>query len=263
MRTSPALELKKSPLVFVLAQVKITPVLKMNDFVPSIQEELRKAGYPHYRREETKEIVFGPEPKLHESHRWLFSDKSKRKSVIISNDFIVLETNSYTVFEDFVTDFQKILLVVQAIVTPELSTRIGLRYVDLINPETNTVESLNSYFHPGLHGYEPKDMNIESPLSRYVYKGKSQIGILQVRLFQTNDNSFLPPDINADELDYSGILSIPHDKELVAILDIDHYSVSDRDFNIDTLIDTLWQLHENAKKSFRNSVTESALEEWR
>ena len=122
---------------------------------------------------------------------------------------------------------------------------------------------MNSYFHPGLHGYEPKGINIESPLSRYVYKGKSQIGTLQVRLFQTNDNSFLPPDIKADELDYSGILSIPHDKELVAILDIDHYSVSDRDFKVDALIEDLWHLHEDAEKSFKNSVTKFALQEWR
>ena len=41
MRTEPALKLERSPLILVLSQIRFSPVLKMADFVPDIQEKMR------------------------------------------------------------------------------------------------------------------------------------------------------------------------------------------------------------------------------
>ena len=49
-RQNPPLKLRYSPLVMVLAQVRFSPVLKMADYVPAIQEKLRREGY---------QLVFG------------------------------------------------------------------------------------------------------------------------------------------------------------------------------------------------------------
>lgn len=43
--------LKNPPVYLTLAQVRFNPILKLGDFLPSIQESFRQAGYPDYERQ--------------------------------------------------------------------------------------------------------------------------------------------------------------------------------------------------------------------
>ena len=58
-RKEPALKLERSPLVFVLSQVRFPAVLKIEDHVPDIQEALRKLGFPRYSKEDIQRFSFG------------------------------------------------------------------------------------------------------------------------------------------------------------------------------------------------------------
>ena len=43
--------LKNPPVYLTLAQVRFNPILKLADFLPSIQESFRQAGYPDFNRQ--------------------------------------------------------------------------------------------------------------------------------------------------------------------------------------------------------------------
>src|SRR5258705_10846711 len=105
MRTLPALHLSKSPLVIVLSQVRISPILGMEKFLPAIQEQLRRTGYPKFRTSVTQEILLAPELKTVSSVRWLFSDREEKTTAVIAPNFITLLTSRYEVFEKFADAF--------------------------------------------------------------------------------------------------------------------------------------------------------------
>jgi len=70
---SPVDKLARSPLVYVVAQVRIGAVLKMGDYVPEIQEHMRQAGYALYRPGEVRDLQFGPGgTALRVARQWAF-----------------------------------------------------------------------------------------------------------------------------------------------------------------------------------------------
>ena len=105
-RNRQALLLKNSPLILALAQVRISPVLQMKQFVPEIQERLRKSGYPRYAESQTQEIVLAgiSEPKLNvsTSTKWVFADRELRSAVVGAQEFVTLETAAYGTFDAFI-----------------------------------------------------------------------------------------------------------------------------------------------------------------
>ena len=104
MRKEPALKLKKSPLVFVLSQVRFSPILKMENYVPDIQEDLRKQGFPRYKKEDIQQVSFGgPDIRAERDNRWVFSSRDQTEAIVLAPTFVVYETTNYDVFETFVS----------------------------------------------------------------------------------------------------------------------------------------------------------------
>ena len=60
-RSRPPLKLHKSPLVMVLAQVRISHVAKMGDYVDDVQERLRRSGFPRFEEGRGHEILLRPD----------------------------------------------------------------------------------------------------------------------------------------------------------------------------------------------------------
>lgn len=258
-RTRKRLRLSKSPLVLVLAQVRFTPILSMEGYVPKIQESLR-ARYPYYSQTETKGIIFGPEPSLQSEKRWKFLNKKKSSSVSLSNTFVTLATNLYTKFEDFIEELDELLKLLGECVEITLTERLGLRYVDLVRLTQN--ESFNDYFESNLHGIQGKEIGAETFISKFEFVGVTDFGKLVIRCTESMNGSFLPADLSdmADSaLDYKITLE---PKEKVRFLDFDHYSESPLDFSVPEIIETFWQLHDNCDLAFRQSVTDYAKEKW-
>jgi uncharacterized protein (TIGR04255 family) len=227
----------------------------MGAYVPEIQERLRKKGYPNFRTAETREVVFSPEVKVSSATRWMFADKERRTAVVLAPEFVVLETSRYDVFDSFADAFEKILVEIRDVAKVELAERLGLRYVDLVRVEQG--EAFEPLFQQGLHGVAGDGL-FSDARHRYEMIGDTKVGKLVLRLTRTR-GAWLPPDLVAEDLNYE---ATPPRDEAVSILDIDHFSESQRDFEPTALVKQLWELHDFTDKAFREAVTPIALERW-
>ena len=52
--------LANQPLVLVLGQVRFSPVRQIADYIPAIQEEFRRHGFPLERAGKVQQLIFGP-----------------------------------------------------------------------------------------------------------------------------------------------------------------------------------------------------------
>jgi uncharacterized protein (TIGR04255 family) len=252
--------LRKGPLVYVLAQVVISPILQMRQYIPDIQEELRKSGYPRFQEDQIQDVLFSPQPQTRISSKWTFLDISGHNSVIISNNFVVLETSAYQTFEKFAENLDKVLNVVNKFAQISLVERIGLRYVNLIRPNQN--ESLDDYLHSGLLGLPTNREGTKRLISQYESRDQSDIGgQIIVRLLQVAGEGFLPPDLEANHLKFE-IGNPIRIGETKGILDIDHFLITQSEFNSKQLVESIWQLHSWTKQAFETSVTPEALKTW-
>lgn len=264
VRDSEPLYLLKSPLVYVLAQVVISPVMSMSQFVPAIQENLRRKGYVRFLEEHIQEIILNPnsqmptiaEPSVQRSVRWTFANKDNTNAIILSPNFIVLETTQYDRFETFVKELRLVLTTIGEIVEPNLAERLGLRYVDRIEPASG--ESFETYLQPGLLGLADTRLNVENRSAMYQFTGTTPAGQLVVRLLENSIGAPLPPDLLQSRLTFR---ERSQDNQ-VAILDIDNFTSKQFEFEPDILLEHIGELHRFADRAFRACITEDALRIW-
>lgn len=137
----------RAPLLNVLCQVKFTPILSLltQAGVTGFQEALRHR-YPKFL-EPTQQasVAMGPNgvgvqtaPPV-----WRLSDNEGRWTVGLAADFVSLETEEYSHIDDFAERFGQILGVVDRVIRPSESVRIGLRKVNAFElPVHRRTESL-------------------------------------------------------------------------------------------------------------------------
>ena len=78
----------------------------------------------------TKEAEFRTEHRR--SQRWQFSDQDDNWKIVLSQDFLTLETRNYEHFEDFLDRLSEALEALVEHVQPTVGTRLGLRYINEI-----------------------------------------------------------------------------------------------------------------------------------
>lgn len=258
-RTRPALSLARSPLVLVLAQIRFSAVLAIDKYVPAFQERLRAEGFPRFQQEQVRsiELALGNVTQR-EMTRWHFRNRDASSAVMLTTEFMAIQTNRYESFERFL---QMTRLATDAFVQearPSLVERVGLRYVNLIRPTEG--EGFPKYLRPGLLGLREEDLGVEHQIHRFEMVGQTPSGSLLVtRLAVSQDGTFLPPDLSDNPLDYETTLSAG---EVVAVLDIDHFDIAPFDFDPGGIEERLWRLHDRTDLVFRSAVTEDALDHW-
>jgi uncharacterized protein (TIGR04255 family) len=261
-RTLPALKLGKSPLVFVLTQIRISPVLRMEEYIPRIQERLRHIGYPRFTQSQLQQVVLGPvptvQPEVRTSTRWLFIDRDAKAGVVVAPEFVVLETTAYETFDHFMAQLEPVLDVVGEVAEVSLSERLGLRYIDLVLPDSEE-SGVSRYMQPGLLGLDETELETDETVHRYELRARTGIGELVFRVARSTRGALMPPDITPLDLKLSVTepVETPH-----AILDFDHFSEVPREYRPGDLIEVLWELHDHIDRAFRLAVTEYALKQW-
>jgi len=256
-RKDSPLRLTESPLVMVLAQVRFAPVLKMADYVPTLQESLRHRGFPGFGSQTLREIALGPQLTVKEATRWLFANAEKTEVVVLTENFVVLETSRYTVFKDFAKRLQIVLEILEEEARLSLVHRLGLRFVDLILP--NDGEELQEYLKPQLHGLKADDLGVDRLLNHFESRGTTDEGQLVIRLHQNDQGAILPPDLDSTTLVFD---AKPGRDSLITLLDIDHSSETDRAFDVPDILDAMWRIHKYTDRAFLSSVTPEALKRW-
>jgi uncharacterized protein (TIGR04255 family) len=235
----------------------------MDTYFPKIQDSLRRKGYPLVKTQLIQELVTVdgiPTPSL--TRRWQVQNKDKTRSVIITKDFVVFQTTTYSSFDDFVQEVEVAVETVASEVQALVIQRVGLRYVDLVR-EANG-KTWKDFVHPGVQGLTSALFIDKTQHHLYQCVSDTSKGKMIVRLIQNRQGQVLPPDL-ADSDDLQPRLDQPlQPDELLTILDLDHFSPHQEDYRAGWVGEQAWSLHDDLDQVFRKSlVTEMALESWK
>ena len=103
--------LPRAPLVLVLAQLRFTPILKINELVPEIQDQLRKSGFPQLVNREVKTVTYEGQQaiKTEVLAQWEFVNKDASRSIILDQASVCFMASEYSHFVDFLAWFRPFL----------------------------------------------------------------------------------------------------------------------------------------------------------
>jgi uncharacterized protein (TIGR04255 family) len=243
--------------VYVVAQVRISPVFMMAKYLPEFQDQLRLEGFPKFRKGIVQEIVIDPQkPRVESSERFEFLAGDETLGIIVAQDAITLHTTRYSVFEEFLERFLFTLRCVHSAVNIGIVERVGLRYVDLIRDSGRM--KINDFIQSGLQGLNPSELRLAEFRRRSELIGRTSVGTLAVRFYEQLGRAF-PSDLG--EVGLSTHVSVAH-PEKVGLLDLDHAVNQNFEFNVDGISELMWDLHDGLDITFRNAVTKDALSAW-
>jgi len=260
-------KLIKSPLTYVLGQVKISPIVDMQSHIPKIQETLRKV-LPKFNEIETLDFnVQSNQKDVRVNTRWHFFDKESTTGVILEKDMIIFHTTNYHTFEQFSGFLEKTLKNINEILNIGLYTRLGLRYINFIDENINTVIQKPLLGFP-LDFDDVKDSGQGFHRTESVNQTKCD-GILKLQstfthvnqLNKKDFNLFVPPDLSAVASLLTFINNEPKDK--LFLLDIDHFMFkNDVDFDVKEIIKNFGSLHMGVSNAFLSAITNEAKTLW-
>lgn len=232
----------------------------MLEYVPEIQERLRRS-LPRFSAGEDLRVQVAQAASVQRTPRWEFQSKGQTQSVVLTQDFLAVQTTDYDVYERFEEFFTKPLEILGEVVEPSLVQRIGLRYVDLIRATPE--RSLEEFLKPGLRGISADDIGASDALSRFETLAKTDAGVMRVRCLESNDGSPLPPDLGGTTLSLASTPAADlQPGEKVAFLDFDHFSSDPIDYQPATIAGAIGRLHDSLDQAFRAAVTDDAMDSW-
>jgi uncharacterized protein (TIGR04255 family) len=256
--------LPRQPLVHVIAQVRFTPIAGVSNHLDSLRRAFKGLGMPGYEASSLQQIKFGADgiPTADSTPRWDFFDLERRNGIVLTPEFVMIQTSRYEGFTELRDRFHGVLSALTELAGTEAVQRIGLRYIDLLRA-TEHLPSPKQLLTPSLQGF-PADQVPGAEAAGAVTRSESLVptahGVLAVRCWQRGDGGFLPPDIPPTELSYDVALN---GGESVIILDTDHFqSVPQMLFQADALVQRFDALHEVVSHAFWKAVSEEALVYW-
>ena len=231
----------------------------MSEYVPKLQEQLRKQGFPRFDEEQIRQFVFGPgRPESREAVRWNFRSKDEYEDVILTSDFVVYETSRYNRFADFVERLSLVIELLKEVAEIDLVSQIGLRYVDL-------VQRLDShephwFLQERIKGLAGSSIGIDEARNQLVVTAKTPEGQLTVRCLEGRGPNFMPPDLDSTHLKFDTTLE---EGTGFRILDFDHVWRGETDFDTASITEQTGKLKQYIWNAFKATVTEDAIEVWK
>lgn len=144
---SPRVLYANKPLVEVICQIRFPAILRIGSGdVADFQDRIRE-GYPLYQLQEPafdlpsvpKELAAFVEqvmPKLPGPRTHKFLTKDSGRFISLSQDFLAVSEANYTKWELFRQEVRSAEKALREVYKPSFYSRIGLRYRDLISPES-------------------------------------------------------------------------------------------------------------------------------
>ncbi len=169
-------KMKNAPVYFTIAQVRHNPVLRLGAYADEIQDRMRKAGYPDFKKGVAMAISLmsqiGDEPQqqqptVEKVERLMFSSSDNTRGFIVEQNALLFQTTEYDTFESFIDEFMKGLGIVHECMTLAHTERVGLRYLDAIVPP-NGEDGLPEYLASGVLGLSnklPDDVQVSHSFS--------------------------------------------------------------------------------------------------
>ena len=279
------MRLRNAPLVQVLAQVVYAPVLNWKEHVPKFQERLIELGFPRVNKQESAEIrvefggpgqptegaarhggLVGPSSVQQQviTH-YEFADRAQQTAFVLGESAFVLHTSDYQSKEPFFALLERGLEILNACMRVTLVERIGLRYIDLVQPGSG--ERFGQYVHAGLLGYP----FAEAPKLKAARRGfatqsvaTTPDGSLAIRSAVVPPGQYLPPDLNPGSLRRPTNIDV---KSAGLVIDFDHFTIFNEpgramDFAPVSVVEHLTALHATLREAFEVCVTDYARQKW-
>jgi uncharacterized protein (TIGR04255 family) len=234
----------------------------MPEFIPHIHDLLRKEGFPEDVSATVQQVVITPgnQPEIKELKQDEFRSKDNQWSLVIGEDMLVLITTAYDRFGGFAERLKRCLEVINNIAEIHYGSiqRIGLRYVDVINPQEG--ETFRSYLQHSLHGPQSKVFSQNNQWLHLESVGRTEIGTMVVRITQNDQGIVLPPDIIHKPMNHKMKIDAGH---VITLVDMDHFVEEVLDYDLESIMNTVDSLHQAINAAwFNDLVTEQALTNW-
>jgi uncharacterized protein (TIGR04255 family) len=256
-------KLSNPPVFYTLAQFKFNPIVGMSEYIPKLQDRLRRIGYPDFRQENQLAINIRrtdesqPEIQNIQQVRWSFTNSQNTEGYLLHAESLVFHSTSYESFQDFSKKALDGLRLLHELIELAFVELIGLRYLDAVSPLGG--DDINCYLTPSLLGLSSI---IGGSLAHAYSETQTQIesGTLVARAVMTESGLALPPDLFPFQLKL-----LPKFASITgrnAVLDIDYFVTQRFDFDVKRSEELLQVAHGIITDAFRASVTERALSVW-
>lgn len=259
-------KLTRAPVYFTLAQVRLNPVLALDSYVPKIQDQLRRQGYPDTKRGmlTTFNLNIGnpseggtPQVPVSQTARYTFSNMDRTEGFILDQGALSFQTTEYDTFERFAKVFLMGLTIADQAVNFSYTDRIGLRYLDAVYPKID--ETLSDYLSERVLGlYRRLNGSLVHAFSETVIQ--NDFGRVVARTILQDGEIGFPPDLQPRELQLPERFRILRGQH--AILDTDGSHERRDRFDLNQIETNLFAVHSLVIDAFKAIVTERALEIW-
>jgi uncharacterized protein (TIGR04255 family) len=255
--------LKNPPVYLTLAQVRFNPILKLGDFLPSIQESFRQAGYPDFERQNIVSIQIAahdsqpPAPTPVQQERFLLGNVEKTHIFILDGRSLTLQSTNYGHFEDFSACFLQGLSIINHAVKLAFTERVGLRYLDRVMPQVG--ETIEQYLVDQVQGMNSRLGGRSLYAFTEALNVIGNIKLLSRVAIQEGPLAF-PPDIQPGSMRISERFTSFIGNS--AILDNDGFVEGREVFSTKAVAEHLNAIHKVIGAAFKATVTPHAFTAW-
>lgn len=260
-------KLTNAPVYYTVAQVQFNPVLDLDGYVPAIQPKMREAHFPDYKKEVFQRLVLPfsgtgqgqmAAPTVTPQTRYLFGDIDGRSLFLLETNAMSFQTTNYETFEAFSETFLKGLGILYDALRLDFVERIGLRYLDAVQPSKDG-ETLRNFLVPEVLGLALRgEGQLQHSVSETIVS--TAAGQLVSRVLIRHGQVGLPMELGglAPVIDPR----FTQRESLHAIVDTDA-SIGHREvFELSKVGSRLTALHDEIVKSFNATVTDHARASW-
>lgn len=262
-------KMKNAPVYFTIAQVRHNPVLRLGSYAPDIQDRMRKAGYPDFKKGVAMAFSLMPQigdasqshnPVVEQVERLMFFSTDSTRGFIVEQNALSFHTTDYGTFETFADEFMKGLGIVHECVTLAHTERIGLRYLDAIVPP-NGADGLPDYLAPGVLGLStrlPDNVRVSHSFAE-THIQTAECAVLARTIIQAGQLGF-PMDLQPIGVKIANRFQAINGVH--AIVDTDASIEGRHAFDLDAIKSQLIMLREGVGLAFDAIVTPLAVTAW-
>ena len=255
--------LKSPPVYFTVAQIRFNALLTLANFVPAMQEAMRKEGFPDFNQQQTVVLHISgsdtpPEPQRQD--RFTFGTIDRKHLFLLDRGALTLQSTDYGTYEQFSSMFLRGLAMVDEAVRLDFTERAGLRYLDRVVP--GAAETVADYLVPGVLGANDLLSGMGAKTLHTYAETVSRVGDVQLRARVVTQDGPLgfPPDLAAEGMAVNARLS--QGLGWHAIIDSDGTVEGRTVFSIDDVAARLDKIHQVIAIAFREIATTHAFQVW-
>lgn len=250
---------RRPPLVYVVAELVISPYYSMAAKVPGLQDRLR-GSFPR-TLEASEFMVDGAKPTSQPV--WQLMSVDQTHGVRLGTRVISLHATSYLQSSDFLSRWAEVLDIIQNASLGAFVERAGLRYIDLIVPSQGRTPA--DYLAPGLQGIEPEGARSTGSMWAAAFQFDGSLVNLRTAA-PAPQGLLLPPDFNALPLNKPAVM-LEAEKRLmeqktIGFLDTDCLKDIGKVFDAGELLGTYTEMQKLVSMTFKSALSDIARAEW-